>query len=279
MKWDRSLDEVYQITPQGRGSKITSEGTKWHYHQACEITAFTSGSGIRFVGDQVQNFESGSVVFLGSNLPHYWHLNGDSSGYAIQFYFGASHPFWAIPETSGLFGFLQQASRGIEFSKRISREIVYLMTTMIELPPLERLGLLFKILSILQQKHAEGVSKPLASCGFGLPSNTEQQHAVQLAMHYILTHYREVVQLSDLLNVTHMSKPTFCRYFKRYTGKSLNVMLQEIRIEATCRELLYSKNNITEIAYDCGFTQISFFNRVFTRLVGCSPTQYRNRVT
>jgi AraC-like DNA-binding protein len=98
---------------------------------------------------------------------------------------------------------------------------------------------------------------------------------MRAAMRFLLTNYRDEIHHSQVLEVTRMSKSTFCRYFKNHSGKTLEKFLQQLRVDAACRELAETDKPIIEVALGCGFSQISFFNRVFQRTLGCTPSHYR----
>jgi AraC-like DNA-binding protein len=74
-----------------------------------------------------------------------------------------------------------------------------------------------------------------------------------------------------------MSKPTFSRQFKKHCGKTLSDFVQQVRLDAACHELAETDHPIIDVALGNGFSQISFFNRVFRRAIQCSPSEYRAR--
>ncbi|MES2693128.1 MAG: AraC family transcriptional regulator [Verrucomicrobiota bacterium] len=276
LKWERNLREVFWVVSPQNAVRIDGEGTHWHYHQALELTLFISGRGTRFVGDRIQGFEAGEIVLLGENLPHYWHTQGNSSGLSVQFFFPPAHPVWAFPESAALSTLCKAAARGIHYHGKPADDLIAKLRQMVGTEGLERLGLFMQLLAIAAQAPAE-TREVISTQTFSLSGESEHQNAMRAAMRFLLTHYREEIRLSQLLEVTHMSKPTFCRYFKKHSGKTLGKFLQQIRVEAACRELVETEKPIIEIALGCGFSQISFFNRVFQRAVGCTPSHYRHR--
>ena len=72
-----------------------------------------------------------------------------------------------------------------------------------------------------------------------------------------------------------MSPKSFCRFFKANTGKTLEVFLHELRIGGACRFLIETNVPISEIALDCGYNNLSNFNRRFRSIKETTPREYR----
>lgn len=276
IRWSRNLREVECVLAPGRAQKIAGEGTHWHYHTEMELTLFTSGAGMRFVGDHIGGFAGGDLVLLGAKLPHYWHAKEASSGISVQWHFPESHPFWAFPETLKLAGLFKRAGRGVRFSGRSVPPAAGLMQEITTADGVERLALLLKLLALLSRV-PEQERTFLSVRSFVLPLESHYQQAVRDAVRHLIAHFRQEVRLEDVLELTGLSRATFARQFKKHAGRSFSEFLNRLRLHAACRELVESPRGVLDIAGECGFTQISFFNRLFRREHGCSPTEYRRR--
>lgn len=92
---------------------------------------------------------------------------------------------------------------------------------------------------------------------------------------YIETHYKESVSLKELSDIAHFSPTYLSRMFHQETGYTLCNYINKKRIENAKQMLEETGYSIQEIAADCGFTNISHFNRVFKNLVGKSPMEYK----
>jgi AraC-like DNA-binding protein len=141
---------------------------------------------------------------------------------------------------------------------------------------LSRLGLLLQLFSTMASAPA-GDKVYLSSRVFALTAESRHLGAMQAAVQFLLSHYRGEVRMEQLLKVTNMSKPTFSRVFKSHSGKSLNEFLQQIRLDAACQELAETNNPVIEVALNSGFSQVSFFNRLFKRVFKACPSTYRKR--
>jgi len=82
-----------------------------------------------------------------------------------------------------------------------------------------------------------------------------------------------VDQVADLCNLT---KPAFCRYFKKATGNTFINFLNQYRI-SQAKRLLLSGKNISETCYSCGFESLSYFNRTFKKITTENPSQFKKR--
>jgi AraC-like DNA-binding protein len=91
----------------------------------------------------------------------------------------------------------------------------------------------------------------------------------------ILNRYSEELELQEMVVLAQMSRATFCREFKSYTGRSFIEFLNEVRIDAACQQLLLTGESISDIAFESGFGNLSHFNRLFRRLKSRSPREFR----
>ena len=276
LRWSRTLREVECVLAPGKVETLTGEGTRWHFHTEMELTLFREGQGTRFVGDHIGAFEAGDLVLLGSKLPHYWHTRGHSGGLSVQWHFPEGHPFWAFPETLSLRGIFERAGHGLRLSGLTAARVGALMYEMVSVKGVEQLSLLLRVLAVMDAA-PEKERVRLSARSFALGAESHYQQAISKAVRHLIASFREPVRLEDVLVLTGMSRPTFARQFKKHSGKTLSEFLNHLRLQAACRELVESDGSVLEIALGSGFTQVSFFNRLFRRLQKCSPTEYRAR--
>ncbi|HZJ83524.1 MAG TPA: AraC family transcriptional regulator [Clostridia bacterium] len=94
---------------------------------------------------------------------------------------------------------------------------------------------------------------------------------------YIDSNYHDNITLGDVALVANFSKYHFTRFFKEATGMTFNEYLNMVRVRKVEEYLLNVDIPITEIGYKAGFNSIQTFNRVFKRIKGCSPTEFRKK--
>lgn len=98
---------------------------------------------------------------------------------------------------------------------------------------------------------------------------------IQRAVEYIHEHYGEAVSLADIASSVYMSREYFAHVFKECTNMSPFTYLNGYRISRAMKMLWETDKSVTEIASLCGFNNVSYFNRRFSELVKCTPTEYR----
>jgi len=101
-------------------------------------------------------------------------------------------------------------------------------------------------------------------------------NVIHRSIQYLNTHYREKITLEDVARWVYLSPTYFSRVFKTEMGESFTAYLNRIRVEHS-KELLRHRNiRLTDIALLVGFEDQSYFSKVFKKLVGVPPLQYRN---
>ena len=105
--------------------------------------------------------------------------------------------------------------------------------------------------------------------------NAKSTEQIKTVLNYIRKNYASRLTLADLADVLNLSPEHFCRLFHSITGKSPIDYLNYYRIECACELLSSSQKSITEVAYSCGFNDLSYFNRIFKRYKKVTPGHYQ----
>jgi len=96
------------------------------------------------------------------------------------------------------------------------------------------------------------------------------------ALRYVEEHFRERLAVADVSREARLSPDHFSTVFRQATGRTFVAYVQQRRVEEAKVLLTATRKSITEICLDCGFTNLTHFNRVFRRWTDKSPRQYRN---
>ena len=94
---------------------------------------------------------------------------------------------------------------------------------------------------------------------------------------YIETNYQRAITIDEIAGVCNFSSSHFMKYFKKVMNTSFIDYLNEYRLSVASRLLLTTSDNILEIAAECGYDNLSYFNRLFKKKFGVTPSVYRNK--
>lgn len=95
---------------------------------------------------------------------------------------------------------------------------------------------------------------------------------------YIHEHQTEEISLGQVAKAVNMSSYYFCKMFKKVTGINFTDYVARVRIEKSKNLLLNPNLRVSEIAFEVGFQSLTHFNRVFKKILGQSPTEYRSQL-
>jgi AraC-like DNA-binding protein/ligand-binding sensor protein len=98
------------------------------------------------------------------------------------------------------------------------------------------------------------------------------------AKEFINEHQTEDLRLGQVAKAVHTSTFYFCKMFKKVTGINFTDYLSRVRIEKAKNLLLNPNLRVSEIAFEVGFQSLTHFNRVFKKILGQSPTEYRGQL-
>jgi len=107
-----------------------------------------------------------------------------------------------------------------------------------------------------------------------LPDHLRKMKQFKSAISFIQQHYSEDITLDDIADSVHMNANYFCRFFKSFVHQTPVQYLNYYRIESSCEKLASTSLSITEVAFACGFNDVSYFIKVFKKYKGLTPTDY-----
>lgn len=259
------------------------EKSSWHYHNNFEISFITEGSGKRIVGDSIEDFQPGDLVFIGPNLPHVWIAEKETrtaSNRTLEMVFlqftssVLSTQLLSLPEFSFVKKALDLSEKGIQIVGQTLNEVSEIMLQLPYLKNFDRVLNFFKMMDII------GKSKSnihLASKNYLKLRFTTGNKRIATIHDYLMNNYQGDVNLKRLAALVNMAEGSLCRYFKMNMGITLFEYLNQIKIEFACKLLMDRDLSITEVCYDSGFNNISHFNQQFKKINGVPPSEYRKQ--
>lgn len=244
----------------------------WHFHTRMELTYIIKGTGMRYVGDHSEIFKDGDLVLLGKNIPHKWDSfrNYGSSGVeAIMIQF-PEEICKCYSEFQVLGPMLQKSLKGIVF-RHPSMRLLQLLHQLTTKDSALQLIKFLEILVLLKEEEMD----TLSSTAFNSQNLQKVESRINKVKTFIDTSIYKIIRVSEMAEYMQMSDSYFCRWFKKNLEHTPVQYINELKVELVCRELVMTDKNISEIAYDMGFENISHFNRVFRGIKNVSPREFR----
>lgn len=249
----------------------------WHYHPEYEIVYIDGASGTRHVGDHISRYEGSDLVFIGPNIPHLnfdYGVQTDHREVVVQLsadFLGDR--FGQAPEFAAIARLFAQARTGLSFHGHTKREVGQQLIALPTLPPFERL---IALLTIFQRLAISDEVEALHGKPVTGADNLNEQQRLRRTYQFIETNYQRKIEVAEAADVANLTTAAFCRYFKRMTGLTFTQFLNQYRVNQA-RKLLLLDQTITEAGFACGFESPSYFNKIFRRVTGENPLQFRKR--
>lgn len=134
-----------------------------------------------------------------------------------------------------------------------------------------------KFFTILYELSKCKEAKTLSSSPFARIDTHSESRRVQNIQQYINENYKQDIRLPVLAQMAGMSAVAFSRFFKARTGTSLSDYIIDVRLGHASQMLVQSGTPVADICLECGFNNLSNFNRIFKKKKGCSPQEYRKQ--
>lgn len=249
-----------------------------HFHEEFELNFIRNAAGAkRIVGDHVEEIGNMELVLVGPNLQHGWFThkckNKMINEVTIQFHRDLfDEKFLHRNQMSFIRTLLQRSSRGVLFSEATAETI---MPRIIQLQQKHGFDSVLELLSILHDLSASRNFRTLSDISFNIETSSYNSRRIEKIMTYLNNNFSENITLGDVAKIAGMAKVSFSRFFKLRTGKTFIETLNEVRLGHATRMLIDTTNSINEIAYKCGFNNMSNFNRIFKKKKISTPKEYR----
>jgi AraC-like DNA-binding protein/mannose-6-phosphate isomerase-like protein (cupin superfamily) len=279
------LPKHYHETISIREDITTQFYSEWHYHDVVELVYIIKGKGTRFIGDNISRFSEGDLLLLGPYLPHVW-KNADQQSFTnskrkvhaivVQFpYNMGGDGILEISEFASIRKLLDDSKLGIQFPLAKKHEVKNQLRRMIHQSPFERLITLLTILETLAKNKDANI---LSSIPFSDYYTKHKSKRIDKIYNHILNNFEKEITLEELASLANMTSTSLCRFFKQSTQKSLSEFINEVRIGYSCKLIIDGKITISDICFQCGYNNLSYFYRQFKKIIGISPAQYQKKV-
>lgn len=241
------------------------------FHDAYELFSVREGHVDYTIGKECITLRTGDLLFLNSRVPHQTTIHKGTLHFYLLFSEEAEHekpssayftrstiPYFHIRAGTPLNTALTACLAAI---RQEYREQAESFDAFIKAEVCRILALLYREGLLVNPKY---IREARARASRILP-----------ALDYIDAHYNEEITLSSLSRLLNLNESYFCRLFKQATQTSFVQYLNYVRICKAEHLLLTTDMNISEICYAVGFSNASYFNRIFKKFKSCSPGLYK----
>lgn len=248
----------------------------WHFHKEYELTYIIKSTGIRYVGNSMGTFDNDDLVMVGANLPHCWKNIGEQTEdvkcIIIQWHEDLLLNWLDKEEVQQIHKLLKRSQRGVKFHKPFSREIKQSLLKLVEAQSFERLIL---FLQVLQKLALTFEFEVLAGPNFANSLSSKESERINIIYTYLKENHLDKITLTDIAHEVSMSNDTFCRFFKKTFNTSFFSFLNEYKVNIASKMLIDTDLSVSEVGYETGYNNLTFFHRQFQKYMGMSPSKYR----
>jgi AraC-like DNA-binding protein len=250
-----------------------------HQHPEIQLTVIKESNGTLIAGDYVGPFHGGDVFVIGSNQPHVFRndekfFKKRSKAVTITVFFDETtlgKNFWLLEEMKPLQQFLKNSSGGFRITGKKKKLLTEKLLSIVSANGIDRLIIFLEVLKALgNRKEMQPLAKPIIQRNIKSYDGSRLNKIIE----FTFQEFQRTITLKEVSAVANLTPEAFCKYFKTRTRKTYINFLNEIRVNHACR-LLTEDKNISAICYDCGFTNLSNFNRIFKKIKQVSPGEWR----
>ena len=243
----------------------------WHYHPEYELVYITNADGPRHVGRHASTYRGSDLVLIGSDIPH---LNFDygvktvCEKVVLQIQQAFSNKVFSdIPELNHIYQLLERSQCAIAFYGATKDSIGKRLLNFHNIEPFDQFVELLLIFQLLARSDEYELlhDKPYINT-----SGQKDRSRMNQIYNFVDEQYSQEISLDTIAAICGLTKPAFCRYFKKETGNTFITFLNQYRISQAKRMML-SGASISEACYRSGFDNLSYFNRVFNKVSGEGP--------
>lgn len=277
------LKEITPLTPNDCFtifSRVKKEfNFPLHFHEEYELNLIMNAKGAkRIIGDHIHEIDDLELVLVGPNLPHAWFTHQCTSKaiteITIQWHKDLfDEKLLRRNQLSFIRKMFEQCTRGISFPKEIIQNVLPRILIMSQRNGFD------SVMDLINLLHDLSVSRSMTVLSDHTFVNNQSYNynsrRLDKVFEFMNDNYHKEISLKDVSSLVSMTEESFSRFIKKRTGNTFINSLNEIRLGHASRMLIDTSHSVTEISYQCGFNNISNFNRLFKKKKKCTPIEFR----
>ena len=263
-------------------SEYDSNSFMWHCHPEIEITYVKEGSMHYRINNRSFHLKEGDIIFCNSNALHSGEMENqeDCSYTPITFdpklIYGFFQSTICTRYVDPVIQNLAVCALHIDYSEKWHETFRDRMLEVISLdkkkPDFYELDISIRMQLLWRLLVEHLPHQPVSTT-----SDFTEYERIRRILSYIEQNYMNQITLDDISEHIHLCESECTRLFKRHMNTTLFSFLQEYRIERSL-EYLNTKESISSIAEKTGFSDSNYYSKVFSKIKGCSPREYRKNL-
>ena len=215
-------------------------------------------------------YQKDDLFIIGSGLPHVFVGEKDILTESISLYFNSDWLLNLYPESNYYPHFFKMANRGVKISDWTKKG---------NIEDILNKGGLYRVSAFVELIQSISESNSQKALIDKEQSITLEKYIDSEKLNEVFKHISEnidkIIKLEDLADITNLTPPSFCRFFKQKTGKTVSQYISELRVESACRLLKNQDLTVEEVGYMVGYNNFSNFLRQFKKVRKQTPKEYR----
>ena len=248
-----------------------------HRQSTWELSYIIKGRGECIFGEENSSFSSGEEVLVPPELPHCWKFDKnavDEEGKIenITLVFNTNlldRLAFSFIEMRKQIETLKDSNCALRFTKSVASPFRHILDDMRSQSEASRLASLIYLIITF----CEDIDK--ANMVGEIDKTTDEEKKIKKIETYVKCNFMREITIGGISSHIGMNRSSFCTFFRKAKGVTFITYLNRFRIEISCDLLSNSSANIAEICYRSGFRDIPYFDRIFKKMKGLSPKEYR----
>lgn len=251
-----------------------------HFHEDYELCLTLNVRGKRILGNLVEDFTEKDLIITMPDVLHCFKRDdafSDIRCEVVVVQFPKELPSWGVFDTDQLRpirNLLCQPAPGLKFPEETAELVRERLLRLPQTEGFAAVQLFFEILNELACADRTQVEL------IGVQSNDSSfphSRRINKIVQFVEQNYSRKISLEDIGELVGMSASSVSRFFKKRTRHNFWDYLNGFRIDRAAQMMIETEHTISEISYECGFNNISNFNRVFRERIGTTPSDYRRK--
>lgn len=276
----------HQSHPTGLGFLIkeyiqTYFTSPFHFHDLYEFIWIKKSYGKLYAGKNIMNFQEGDVYLFGPGFGHCFYnekafIELREKAHAVAIFFKKDflgQGFFDNTAYIKIKDMLDKSSFGLHI-QRIPPCIYELFGSVTKQKGMDELITFLQLLNQVSRLPQSDV-KVLNETQSAMKLTNKDSARLEPVLKYVIENFQDELDSKTAASLIHLNDAAFCRYFKRRMEQTFSQFVNNVRIAHATNLLLTEEWDILRICYECGFKNLSYFNRQFRGITNQSPKEFR----